>query len=60
MDQELNRPRYFTPALLNSALMAGEITVEGKKITGPGPERGMVGGLGPRVAPDVAEGHCAV
>ncbi|MCV2394203.1 glycoside hydrolase family 3 C-terminal domain-containing protein [Actinotalea sp. M2MS4P-6] len=28
MDQELNRPRYFTPALLDEALAAGEITQE--------------------------------
>ncbi|WP_062529654.1 beta-glucosidase [Demequina rhizosphaerae] len=28
MDQELNRPRYFTPALLDAALDAGEITQE--------------------------------
>ena len=26
LDQELNRPRYFTPALLDQALAAGEIT----------------------------------
>jgi len=28
LDQELNRPRYFTPDLLNAALAAGEITEE--------------------------------